>query len=390
MTSLRALPVLLPLLAALLWAGLSSPAVACPFCTEQKGATLIEDYKQATLVLYGKFINPKLEPEERSDLVIEKVVYDPKKIVANKKVVTLPKYVQNVKSKYLIFCDVYKGKLDPYRGVELAGDADVVKYLQGAVDADRKDKSIGARLRYCFDYLDSPELEISLDAYREFANADYKDYKDMAKKLPADKIAGWLKKAPAYRYGLYASLLGHCGTARHAELLRKMLDDPEKRAGSGVDGLLVAYTMLDKAKGYSYLRALLGNAKEEFTVRYSGLKAVNFLWEVRPDLVKKKDLLAGLGLLLEQPDIADFAIEDLRKWKVWEMADKVLALTEGKYRKSHDAQVIRRSILRYALSCPKKIKKAAAYVEAERKRDKEYVEEVEDLLKLENDTPAKK
>jgi hypothetical protein len=30
----------------------------------------------------------------------------------------------------------------------------------------------------------------------------------------------------------------------------------------------------------------------------------------------------GLGLVLAHPDVADFAIEDLRKWQRWEMTDK--------------------------------------------------------------------
>ena len=32
-------------------------------------------------------------------------------------------------------------------------------------------------------------------------------------------------------YGLYASLLGHCGTKAHAKLLKSMIEDPEKRRG---------------------------------------------------------------------------------------------------------------------------------------------------------------
>jgi hypothetical protein len=378
------------LLAALAGAALASPASACPFCTEQKGQTLVEDYNQAAMVLYGKFTNPKLEPES-SDLVIEAVVkaHD---VLGKKapKVINLPKYVRDAKSHYLIFCDVYKGKVDPYRGVVLEGNGDVVKYLQGSLKI--KDKSIPARLRYCFDFLDNPELEISLDAYREFAQADYKDYRDIAKKLPADKIAGWLKdsKTPAYRVGLYASLLGHCGKEKHAQVLRKMLDDPDKRAGSGVDGLLSAYIMLDKDTGWKYLCGVLSSAKEDFQVRYAALRAVRFLWEIRPDLVKPKELVAGLCLLLEQGDIADYAIEDLRKWKCWEAADKVLALASDKYKKTHDGSAIRRAVLRYALSCPKKVSKAAEFVAAQRKQDKEFVEDVEELLKLDTEAPSKK
>ena len=44
---------------------------------------------------------------------------------------------------------------------------------------------LGERLRLCFDFLNSTDLEVSMDAYREFARADYNDYKGMAKALPA-------------------------------------------------------------------------------------------------------------------------------------------------------------------------------------------------------------
>jgi hypothetical protein len=375
--------------AALALSALPSPAAACPFCAAQAKPTLIEDYKQASMVLFGKFINPKFGGKDEfsggsSDFVIEQKLRD-HKVLGKKKTIHLDRYI-NSKSKYLIFCDVYKGKIDPFRGVEVS-NADIVKYLKGAEKL--KGKPAPVRLRYCFSYLDNPEYEIALDAYREYAKADYKDYQKMAKKLPADKIAGWLKdpKTPAYRYGLYASLLGHCGKAKHAKLLRKLLDNPEKRlSGGGLDGMLVAYTMLDKAKGWNYLQGILKNPKEDFQRRYAALRTIRFIWDYRPDVLTKKQRVKGICLLLKQTDVADFAIEDLRKWKVWEAADDVLALTK---KKSHKIPVIERAILRFALSCPKNNTHAVQYVKKERKRDKEYVDDVEELLKLESEAPGK-
>src|SRR5207249_9787356 len=142
-----------------------------------------------------------------------------------RKVITLARYVeQPEKMKYLVFCDIFKGNIDPYRGVAVKADSDMPRYLKGALAV--KDAKVGKRLRFFFDYLDNADIEISNDAYKEFGNADYKDYRDMAKKLPADKIAKWLEdpNTPAFRYGLYASMLGHCGTEKHGELLRKLLD----------------------------------------------------------------------------------------------------------------------------------------------------------------------
>jgi hypothetical protein len=347
------------------------------------GSTLVGDFDQATMVLVGVASNPMLGKggldEGTTDFTIENVLKS-NDFIKDKKVITLPRYLNNPKkNKLVIFCDVYKGKIDPYRGIEVTPDSDLVKYLSGAVAL--KDKKAPERLRYCFDFLNSAELDVAIDAYREFAKADYKDYKDMAKKLPADKIAGWLKdpKTPPYRYGLYASLLGHCGNADDAKLLRQMIDDPEKRKGSGIDGLLAAYLMLDPKGGWTYVTDLLKDGKQEFLIRFAGLRTLRFLWDQRPDLVPQKELVQGMTQLLPHVDMADLAIEDLRRWKQWDQTDKVLNLFD---KKSHDIKFIRRSILRFALQSPSP--RAAAFVLEQRQRDAQWVKDTEDLLKLDN------
>jgi hypothetical protein len=202
-------------------------------------------------------------------------------------------------------------------------------------------------------------------------------------------VAKWLdddkdgKNTPAFRYGLYASMLGHCGTAKHAELLRKMLDTPAKRLGSGVDGMLAGYIMLKPKEGWQYTRDILKDAKKEFMIRYAALRTVRFLWDSRPDLVNKKELTAALGLLLDQSDIADLAIEDLRKRECWDMADRVLGLRKTE---SYKIPIVRRAVLRFALSC-KDSTAAAAYVADQRKKDAQAVADAEELLKLEQ-TPS--
>src|SRR5262249_50834880 len=269
------------------------------------------------------------------------------------------------KAPFLIFCDVFKGKIDPYRGIPVLEGSDIVKYLQGALRV--KDKPISDRLRYFFDYLDNRDMEISTDAYKEFGNADYKDYRDMAHDLPADKIAGWLEdpNTPAFRHGLYASMLGHCGKEKHAELLHKMLTDPTKVAGSGVDGMLAGYTMLKPKAGWAFIRDILKDPSKEFLQRYAALRAVPLFLESRPGLLPKKDMVDAVCLLLQQGDIADLAIEDLRKWGRWEVADKVLGLF-GK--KDHDTPIVQRAILRFALTCPNQ-PRAKELVNDLRKRD---------------------
>jgi hypothetical protein len=358
-------------------------AEACPFCSAT-GTTLTTDVNQASMVLYGTLANARLDGnagfgQGTTDLKIEAVI-KPHEILGNQKLITLPRYVptDNSDKRFLVFCDVFKGKPDFYRGMPVNADGEMVRYLQGALAV--KDKDIPTRLRFFFKFLDSKDLDVSADAYKEFAYADYKDYQAMAKELPADKITKWLMDpdTPPLRYGLYASMLGHCGAEKDAAILRKMLDDPQKRLASGIDGVLAGYVMLKPKEGWQYLQDILKDETKEFMFRYAGLRAVRFFLEWRPDVVEKANLIETTGLLLEQNDIADLAIEELRKWKSWEMKNRVAALYD---KKSHDVPIIRRAIVRYMLSCPGP--EAAAFVKAVRDKDPELVKDVEELLKLE-------
>lgn len=256
--------------------GLAFPAVgsACPFCSMQ-GQTLTGEVNQATMVLYGTLTNARLGGGDglgdgSTDLQIEAIVkkHD---ILGDRKVITLPRYVptDDKNTRFLIFCDVFKGKVDPYRGVPVKPGSDIVKYLQGATAV--ADKSVTDRLKFFFNYLDNDDIEIANDAYKEFGNADYPDFRKMAGDLPSAKVASWLRdpKTPAFRYGLYASMLGHCGKESDATVLREMLDDPEKQTSSGIDGVLAGYTMLKPKEGWDHILGLLKDERKEFLLRYA-------------------------------------------------------------------------------------------------------------------------
>ena len=359
---------------------------ACPFCVDERGPTLVGDFVQASMVLYGSFTNPKVDNSEgldggTSDFVIEKVLkkHD---VLKDRKIITLPRYIPANKNKFVIFCDVYKDIINPYRGEEVPPGSDLVEYLTGSLKF--KDAPIGDRLRHCFDYLNSTDLTISMDAYREFAKADYSDYKAMAKSLPAETVAGWLKdpKTPSYRYGLYGSLLGHCGDpAKHAPILLAMLNDPEKRQGSGIDGLMAGYVLLKPSEGWDYMKDLLKDDKQEFYVRYAVVRTLRFFWDNRSDVLDKEKLKKGMGMVVEIPDLADFGIDDLRLWKAWEMTDRILDLFK---QDKHNHPVIKRAVLRFALTSPSE--KAKAFVEEQRRRDATWVQETLEMLRI--DTPA--
>jgi hypothetical protein len=383
------------LLAGVLIAGLVPllPTIAakaeCPFCVDERGPTLVEDFLQASMVLYGHFNNPKLDTTGgieggTSDFVIEKVLKD-HEILKGRKVITLAKYIPASKNKFIVFCDVYKNNINPYRGEDASQSDELLKYLTSSLAI--KGQQIGKRLRHCFDFLNSPDLTVSTDAYREYAKAAYTDYEEMAKTLPAKTLAEWLEdpKTPSYRLGLYASLLGHCGDPKvHGAMLRAMIDDPKKRQSSNMGGTMAGYVLLQPREGWSYIQKLLKNEDEEFYVRYyAALGTLRFFWDNRPDVLSKEQILQGMTLAIQQYDLADFVIDDLRNWQAWKLTDPVLDLFT---KQSHDHPVIRRAILRFALSSPSP--RAATFVREQRQRDPTWVSDTEELLRI--DTPAPK
>ena len=365
------------------------PAAACPACGPPSGQTLTSEVAQADFILFGTLGNQKPDPKDpgsskgTTDMTIDAIVKS-HALVKDKKVFVIPRYVPPDQKayKYMVFFNVVNGDVDPYRGVAVGTDSKLPEYVKGALEVRQKD--IVTRLKYFFNYLESNEIEISADAYNEFAVAEYKEVAEIAPKLPADTVLKWLKdpNTRASRYGLYGLILGHSGKAENAKALRTLLDDPERKFSSGLDGMLMGYTLLDKKAGYEYVQKLIADSNSEFLVKHAALKTLRFFWEYRPDVLTKKELLDGMAGLMVHPDIADMPIDDLRKWKAWEMTDAVLAY--AKLESHNTLPINRRSILKFALAAswadPKNAA-AMAFVEQARKDDPERVKLIEELLK---------
>src|SRR3954454_19050944 len=89
-----------------------SAARACPFCSAE-GKTLTADASEASLILFGKLSNARLDPKDayagQTDLEIE-IVVKSHDIIAGRTKITLPRYLPPEPDyKFLVFCDVYKG-----------------------------------------------------------------------------------------------------------------------------------------------------------------------------------------------------------------------------------------------------------------------------------------
>lgn len=358
---------------------LTPPALPCNLCYNLGNvATLRQDYAQTKLVLYGTLANPKPNGAGGGtvDLAIESVLKsDP--FIGDKKTVQLSRYVPvdpKDPPKYLVFCEVFQGKVDAYRGVQLKSGA-VVDYIKGATALQPKDAS--AALQYFFRYLDHGDPEIAADAYLEFAKASDQEVGEVAKKLDPEKLRKLLNdpQTPAGRLGLFAFLLGACGGDKEAALLKALIDKPGEKAREALDGILCGYIQLRPREGWELAQAILQDGKRSLIDRTRVVHVLRFYhgWKPRET---RQEVLDGLTAVLAT-DLADLAIQDLYKWQMWERTDKVLALY-GK--KGYEAPVMKQAILRYGLSCP--LPTAARFIEERRAKEADAVARAEQSLKI--------
>jgi hypothetical protein len=367
---------------------LPSPALACILCSgnSQNLSTFRQNIAQARLVLYGTLANARLSGDDANggltDFHIEKVLKtDP--ILDGRRMIVLPRYLPadpGSPPRFLVFCDVYKDKegkaaLDPFRGIPIKSKA-LLDYLIGIMKLDPSDRA--SALLYFFKFLDHSDETIAADAYAEFARATDQEIGRVAGKLSAARLRRWIldPQTPGARLGLYAFLLGGCGGKADAALLRGCLEKPDERTGPVLDGFLCGYVELRPKEGWDLAAAILSDSRRPFLERYAVLRALTFFKGWKPQETRR-DILRCAAVVIPQGELADVAIEDLRRWQWWDLMDDVIAQYP---KKSHAAPIVRRAIVRYALSCPRP--EAARFIGELRRTDPELVKDVEETLQF--------
>ena len=371
-----------PLTAGLLLV-LACPASACDLCTPQ-GPPLSRHVHNARFVVFGPIVSAKLGADNlsgTSEVKIEGLVKTNGTLKEND-TLTLPRYAPpDPKFKYLIFVDVVKGQLDPYLVIPFPANTRVVAYLKNAppYDPQAKPEDKARRLLYYFKPLQDPEPEIAADAYKEWATASNLEVGLAAPHVSAADLRAWLldPKTPTMRLSLYGFLLGACGTDQDADLLRRMVLNPNERTGNALDGLLAGYIRLRPQDGWKLTLEVLGDTRRPFLQRHSILRLLRFYHGYQPREAREP-ILRCMAQMLSQPDMLDLAIDQLRSWQLWELTGRILALWGTK---DADAPVTKRSIIRYALLCP--LPEAKQFVAMVRQQDPRLVKEVEENLPFE-------
>jgi hypothetical protein len=350
---------------------------------------LLDQFIDSPILVTGRFKNTvepdNALPDGQVELIIEDIIV-PHKLLKGRKTLLVPRHISS-KDKFLIRLEANGGHLEAVAGHPIDEKGEIVKFFRGAVQL--KDKSALGRIRYSVDFLRSSNKEVADSAHHQLRDASYADLRKVAETLRPEPLLKALRDSdtPFEHLGTFGMLLGHCGKKEHAVLLRKLIDRPEGKPGIGFEGLLFGYVLLEPEIGWNFIVKRAEQKERSFQSRYYALRAMRLLGDERKDLISMKKLAAGIARILNVPDMADFAIEDLRKRQRWEYCDAVLDL-DGK--PGYAAPVLRRSMLRFALQCPSPA--AKTFVVIERARDPEWVSIAEELLALETEPmdPAKK
>ncbi len=351
----------------------ASPGTGCRIDIA-KPSTFRDEAKNAAVLVVATLT---ASAGEKAEFAVDAVLRDHAALKDKKKLVLereIPFPDKKNPPRFLIFIDVHKGKLDPYRGIVLT-QARAAEYVRKALALDPKDAP--AALAFFFKHLADADPQVASDALAEFQTAEDADIVKAAPRLDVVRLRAWLldPKVGQVQRNLYAVLLGTCGKKADLDLVRALrVRHPES------DALHAAHVLLSPREGMAALRAASLEQKADFHHRFAALRAVRFLFDTRKGVVPEKDLVAAVCLHLKQDDVCDLALEELRRWKRWEVAGEVLATSRRP--SLADNKVWNRALLRYCIQC-KGSGETSKHVALMRAKDADLVKDEEGLLALE-------
>ena len=346
-----------PLAAAMSAAVFMSQALACPSCSFPS-LTLAESLAQTDAAVLVQWASGTKPTEESAG----NTVYEVKQIMRNHKdklkvgdQITLPRYRASQVGDLFVLMGSSGTTLEWGSPLEVTETA--FNYIS---QAPSPEVPTSKRLEYYARFLEYSDAMIANDAYGEFANSPYNDVALAAQKLPREKVRKWIESpdTPGTRLGLYGLLIGVCGNADDAELVRKKITEKSDDFRLGIDGLMSGYLVLTGDKGLAVIdEAKLKNTDVPFSETYAAMQALRFMWRYGEGRIEKERLRQSMRILLDRPELADLVIADLARWQDWSIQSRLMKMYgEGEY----NIPSIKRAIVRYMLVCSKDVPEDAA------------------------------
>jgi hypothetical protein len=331
--------------------GNATQATACVLCNATD--PLSREIAKYPLVIFGPIVDAKLNPDNTGTCTvrIDKVFRDATRALQGRKTLVINRYTPpNPAVHYLLFFQfVGDGRLDVLRPMDFDSPR-LIKYMEDAPPVKEDEASRLTRLRYYFNFLMDPEPKIAWDAFCEWSKATDKEVTLVAPSLDANRLRTWLRspKTPTHCLSLFGYLLGACGTPEDADLLKRMILNPDARMGNALDGLMAGYIHIRPEEGWKLAQELLADSKRPFTQRLALKRMLQFYYNAKPTELRSQ-ILACAKAMLGQSYTLDIIIEQMRRWQMWDLTDAVLQ----KYGTPEaDSRIVQNQIIRYAITCP--------------------------------------
>lgn len=356
--------------------------------------TWCAEFKNAEFVAIGWVIQTRQEAEQPGESVIylEHVLRSPA-LWRHRDHVIADRYIpiqQDKPQPYLLFGEFRGGNIDFYRGEPVTSTVavkDHVARLSAVAPNDLK-----KRIEVCLKSIASCVPEVAHDAFFELNAIPLADLLRHGRTLDPKVIRKLLDDpdaSPMYRTMLLV-LLAACGTNEDVRIMREAIEQierqqPAAKANPRLEPLhhaLIAYTTRSPKEGFAAIHRIVANAgSDNFMTRYEGLRALRHLHDHPVKEIEPKSVLDAMALMLDQGDMADLPIEELRRWGEWDLTGKVLSYYN---RPSHEEKIVQRAIIRFALSAPADHALASAFVKARLVDSPDLVKDVQQALADEN------
>ena len=262
-------------------------------------------------------------------------------------------------------------------GMKMFRGDDFLAYVNDLIRHVNKGQQLTTK--FFVQFLDAAHEEIARDAFLELARAPDAEVAAAARCLPPSRLRRLLldPKTPVERRGLLAFLLACAGDPSDLQHIHRLLRESPADQTSTRRGLFAAYIVLQPRQGWRLVLSQISDERQGFVDRHMAFGVIVFMknWRAEAD---KEHILQGMKAAILSGDLTDLAAEELRRWQWWDLTDILLDCFG---RSTHDSPIVRRAILRYAVSCPSE--SATRFVEKVRRIDPELVSEVVQSLREE-------
>ena len=241
---------------------------------------------------------------------------------------------------------------DPYAPVSI----EAIRYIRNAPGLSIPPVQ---RLPYYLKFLENPDPLLSIDAWAEFANANYEDVKSVKDRMPREQLRQWIADPTTTpeRLGLYGMMLGLCGNADDAAFLERQIGvvpptgrEDEKFFRYGTDGLMGGYLLLTGEDGVNFLEQTRLKPDVPTDSIYAAVQAIQFVWSYESNLIPQSRLKSSMRRLLANRDQRILAITNLARWKDWESWPELERLFRNDCLDDRATQI---AIIQFAEECRK-------------------------------------